>query len=394
MILPDLVQSIINTLESHGFEAFAAGGAVRDYLLGREPTDWDIATSAEPQAVIEILGEKACIPTGIKHGTVTYVSSHKAVEITTYRIDGEYQDNRHPESVMFSKNIADDLSRRDFTVNAMAYNPAIGIVDLFGGQNDLNARLIRTVGKPDKRFAEDGLRIIRGLRFSAVLGFEIEAETKTAIHQHKNLLKNIARERIQAELSKLVMSDNPQSVLIEFSDVFAVIFDDCPDFCQSKWAENAVLLSGCTSSLPVRLAVLFDRIGGNQPLHVLRYDNKTIRAVKTILNYLDLTIAPNSIVVKHILSEIGANMLRLVLEAKKAKYNDNILVINDIIDEIISTNQCYLQKDLAIDGNDLIVLGIADTQIGIMLKFLLNEVIEEKCENERSALITLIQKTK
>ncbi len=396
MTLPTHIQQTINALEAHGFEAYAVGGAVRDFLLNKELSDWDIATSALPQNVMEIFGEENCIPTGIKHGTVTYIAENQILEITTYRIDGEYLDNRHPETVTFSSNISDDLSRRDFTVNAMAYNPKAGIIDPFGGQNDLSAGIIRTVGNPDKRFCEDGLRIMRGLRFAATLGFEIEPETTAAIHQCRHLLRSIARERVSAELSKLVMANDPESILTGFGDIFEEIFELNGDFDQSQWAINSKLVCRCPHTLAVRLAILLNGISQNtlphQILKALRYDNKTICAVKTISGFIDLEIIPDPIFVKHLLSQLGETALRLVLETKKAKFPNSLPTsdaVGEVLSKIISTKQCYLQKDLAIDGNDLIKLGVSGAEIGRILKMLLNEVIEERCENKKPALTEL-----
>lgn len=397
MILPQAIQNTIDRLEQCGFEAYAVGGAVRDFLLNLSPKDWDIATSALPQNVIDIFGEKNCIPTGIKHGTITLVKDAQMIEITTYRVDGEYGDNRHPDRVVFSKSITEDLSRRDFTINAMAYAPKVGIVDLFGGQKDLAAKIIRTVSTPEKRFSEDGLRIIRGLRFGAVLGFDIEENTKLAMHQCKSLLGNIARERLQSELSKLVLADRPEEILTEFSDVFAEFLGIKTEFCPNKWSENAKLLGSCPLNLPLRLAILLDKAASNTPPHKilreLKYDNKTIYTAKIISNYIDKEILPEPICIKHILSELGENTLRLVLEAKRVK-NRDIAVIYNIMEKIISSNQCCKLKDLKIDGNDLIHLGISGKEIGRILKSLLNEVIEERCENKRSALIELAERLK
>ncbi len=397
MTLPELIQKTIDRIEQSGFEAYAVGGAVRDFLLAVKPTDWDIATSALPNDIIKIFGKKHCIPTGIKHGTVTYASNGQMIEITTYRIDGEYSDNRHPNQVVFSTSIADDLSRRDFTVNAMAYNPKSGIVDPFGGQQDLSAKIIRTVGDAEKRFSEDGLRIIRGLRFAAVLGFEIEAKTKAAIHRCKPLLGNIARERLQAELSKLVPADHPEKILTEFADVFAEFLGLNKNFCKDAWVTNSNRLCQCSQNLSLRLAILLDGVSGSilphQIVRGLKFDNKTVALVKNISNYINIKIAPDPICIKHILSELGEDTLRLVIEAQRIKHSA-VYNIEEILNEIISSKQCYLQKDLNVDGNDLIELGISGIEIGRILKLLLNEVIEERCENQKTALLKLAEKLK
>ena len=224
--LPRDVNTIITRLEGAGFEAFCVGGAVRDSLMGIVPGDWDVTTSATPEEIKKVFSDYKTIDTGIAHGTVTVLCDKTPYEVTTYRIDGEYSDNRRPESVSFTRNLEDDLSRRDFTINAIAYHPTKGIVDLFHGQDDIYNSIIRTVGNAHTRFNEDGLRIMRALRFSAVLGFTIEEETRKAIHENKDLLKNISVERISVELVKLIQGKNAFNVLMEYSDVFSVIIPE------------------------------------------------------------------------------------------------------------------------------------------------------------------------
>ena len=226
LTLPKNVEFIINRLENAGFEAFCVGGAVRDSVMNITPGDWDITTSALPEETKAIFGDFKTIDTGIKHGTITIIMDKKPYEVTTFRIDGEYNDNRHPENVLFTRNLKDDLSRRDFTINALAYNKKTGLADLFGGQADIYNSIIRTVGEPEKRFKEDGLRIMRALRFSAVLGFDIEENTKKAIHKNKDLLKNISAERLSAELIKLICGKNAFKILMEFPDVFSVFIPE------------------------------------------------------------------------------------------------------------------------------------------------------------------------
>ena len=200
--LPKDVKLILSKLNEHKYEAYIVGGCVRDSLLGLAPHDWDICTSALPEQIIEVFNGYRVIPTGLKHGTVTVIINDSQYEITTYRIDGEYEDNRHPKEVSFTNSLKDDLSRRDFTINSMAYNPSVGLIDYFDGQNDLDRKIIKCVGNPNKRFNEDALRILRSLRFSSTYGFYVEKETNNAIHQNVNLLNNISNERIQNELCK------------------------------------------------------------------------------------------------------------------------------------------------------------------------------------------------
>ena len=215
--LPEKIELILSRFESAGHKAYCVGGAIRDSVMGLEPGDWDITTSALPEETREIFADFKIIDTGIKHGTLTVLIDHVPYEITTFRIDGEYDDNRHPQRVEFTRSLSEDLARRDFTINALAYNHTAGLVDLYGGQDHIYNSIIKTVGEPDKRFQEDGLRIMRALRFSSVLGFTIEEETSNAIHANKELLKNISAERIAVELTKLVCGRNAFNVLMEYS---------------------------------------------------------------------------------------------------------------------------------------------------------------------------------
>ncbi|MBR5155690.1 MAG: CCA tRNA nucleotidyltransferase [Clostridia bacterium] len=396
MILPHFITKTVHALESCGFEAFLVGGSVRDSLLGHSPTDWDITTSAEPKDVIRIFGEENCIPTGIKHGTITLLTDNQPVEITTYRIDGNYLDNRHPENIIFSKNILEDLSRRDFTINAIAYNPKSGILDPFNGKSDLNNKIIRTVGKAEKRFSEDALRIMRALRFAATLDFEIEEDTLKAIHSCKGLLQNIARERLQAELSKLLLSPSPQKVLTECLDVFAEIFDVKYSFLLDIWCKNSQSLKNCDAVLPLRLAVLLDGISIKPPhilLRDLKFDNHTLKTVKTLSEHMNLSITPHPVLIKHMLSNVGEDTFKLILKAQLAKSPEEFTTIKNteaILNNIISTNQCYSLKQLAVCGNDLMAMGITGCDIGKTLNALLYAVIEGKCENKKDSLVEYI----
>ena len=224
--IPSKAKTIITLLENAGFEAFCVGGAVRDSIMGLNPTDWDITTSASPEDTVMVFKDYKTVDTGLKHGTLTVVIDKTPFEVTTYRVDGDYNDNRHPENVHFTKNLSDDLSRRDFTVNALAYNDKTGLVDLYGGQEDIYNSIVKTVGNPSARFQEDGLRIMRALRFASVLGFTIESETAKAIHDNKDLLKNISAERLAVELTKLVCGKNAFNILMEYWDVLSVFIPE------------------------------------------------------------------------------------------------------------------------------------------------------------------------
>ena len=240
--IPHYITEVLNMLYDKGFEAYLVGGCVRDALMGKAPHDFDLTTNATPDEMLSCFSEMKIIETGLKHGTVTVVSDGENVEITTYRIDGKYVDNRHPEEVLFTRNIHEDLSRRDFTVNAIAYSPKDGIVDIFDGQKDIKNKIIRCVGSPDNRFAEDGLRIIRALRFASVLGFTINEKTSESIHNNKELLKNISAERIFAELKKLICGICAKEIISDYFDVFSFVFPKLSNY-ETACKKNTQLLS-------------------------------------------------------------------------------------------------------------------------------------------------------
>lgn len=391
MIIPEFVLNIISKIEENGFEAFCVGGCVRDSLLGKTPSDWDITTSALPEDMLEIFKDYAVIPTGIKHGTVTVISEGNPIEVTTYRIDGDYLDGRHPESVRFSRNIRDDLSRRDFTVNAIAYSASCGMVDLFCGQSDLKSKIIRCVGDPEKRFTEDALRIMRAFRFAAVLGFEIEEETALAILRCFPLLENIAAERIMAELSKLLTADMPCGILLRFFDVFSFILGQKNSGIKKIWEENIKVLSKTPCVLPLRLAVLIRGLDDeNTILQRLRYDKKTQNKVKILLEMRKIKIPDTKLAVKKLLSEFGEEMVSLYIEMKKAEGEAFCIIYNTekFLAEILSGDECYTLKDLMVTGRDLKEqLALEGKALGAMLDMLLDAVICEKCENEKTALL-------
>ena len=231
MKLPSSVQFIISRLNENGYRADIVGGCVRDVMLGREPNDFDITTSALPEEMKQVFSDVRAIETGIKHGTLTVIIDSEPFEITTYRLDGEYTDNRHPDSVTFTRNLRDDLSRRDFTVNAMCYNEADGYTDLFGGKADLEKKLIRAVGDPEKRFSEDALRILRAIRFAATLDFAVEEKTAAAVHKLSHLLLNVSAERVFVEWKKLIGGVSAYKILSEFSDVISVVIPELSEMC-------------------------------------------------------------------------------------------------------------------------------------------------------------------
>ncbi len=432
--LPADVGFIIETLKNSGFSAYAVGGCVRDVMLGKMPYDWDVCTNAHPDNTVKIFNALGfpIIKTGIKHGTVTVVINKVNYEITTFRVDGEYEDFRRPDSVEFTDDLKLDLSRRDFTVNAMAYNPKTGVSDFFGGKEDLKNGIIKCVGDAKTRFTEDALRIMRALRFSAVLDFEIEENTAKAVVECAHLLKHVAPERINVELTKLLCGKKVKAVLEKFRDVFAVIIpeiSDMFDFEQHSkyhiydvWQHTVTAVENCENQPYIRLAMLLhdiakpvsftmkedgsghfyghceksSKIAWNV-LKRLKYDNKTVDTVCSLIKYHD-TRAVSGMQIKKLLSKIGAEMYKLLLlvqeadaKAKTPKYSKLSLALikeaRENFGKIIDKGECYSIKMLDINGNDLAALGYKGKQIGNCLDHLLELVIEGKIENKKQEMV-------
>ena len=432
--LPEYVLTAMKKLEENGFTAFAVGGCVRDSIMGKEAHDWDMTTSATPEETLEVFKSFRTVPTGIKHGTVTVLVDKHPLEITTFRIDGDYKDNRRPESVKFTRNIENDLSRRDFTVNAMAFNKKDGIVDLFGGCEDIDNKIIRSVGDPDCRFNEDALRIMRALRFSATLGFKIEEKTSESIKRNKHLLKNIASERIRIELEKLIMGDDAERILLRFSDVIFEIIPElksteglaqnCPYHIYDVYRHIVKSIALSKKDKYVRLAMLLHDIAkpdakttdengidhfkchaslsadkANEILKRLRYDKKTISLVTKLILHHDDRLYENPRSIKKHASKHGFEFLYLLDEVSRAdilaqnpSMTDRIALCDNYINELKSLENetpCLKISDLKIDGNDLIRLGFSGKEIGEKLEFLLDRVIKNEVENNREELIKL-----
>lgn len=431
--LPQNVLIILDRLEKAGYEAYCVGGAVRDSLMGMIPGDWDITTSAMPKETRELFSDYKTIDTGLKHGTLTVIIDHTPYEITTYRIDGDYEDNRHPDEVSFTKNLQEDLARRDFTVNAIAYNPTVGVVDLYGGQDHIYNSIIKTVGNPDKRFNEDALRIVRALRFASVLGFSIDEETKSAIHRNKELLKNISVERISVELVKLVCGKNAFNVLMEFSDVLSVFIPEIApavDFKQfgekhayDVWEHICHTVDTIPADKTLRLTMLLHDLGkvpthklnekgestfknhasvggemAREILTRLRFDKKTVTRVSFLVGNHDFEPPESKLLLKKHLKTKTPEDIRTLLIIKKSdrgalseKYRDiseGTAQTLKWLKEIEDNNECCTISQLAVNGNDLINHGFSGEDIGKRLDFLLDAVIEGKIENKKSLLLT------
>lgn len=437
MILPLYVKNIIDTLSASGHEAYAVGGCVRDSLLGITPGDYDVCTSALPEEIKSVFCGFTVVPTGEKHGTVTVISD-APVEITTFRTDGSYSDNRHPDRVRFVSHVEEDLSRRDFTVNAMAYSPEKGIIDPFGGTSDLEKGIIRCVGDAHMRFNEDGLRIMRALRFASVYGFEIEEETAKAIRKNRELLLGISPERLFSEMSKLLMGKGAHVILKEYAEVVGVFIPEIlpmigfeqhtPHHHLDVWGHTLqVLKNSWGDDLAMRwTALLHDskkpacfvldekgrgHFGGHQEMGAenarniltrLKCDNKTKDAVVSLIAHHDLYFRGDTRDMQRLINTLGRELplriFRFRVYDSKAQNPETVpekILESEramrIYNEVIEKKLCCFTSDLAIDGNDLIKLGMSPGKgLGEMLKALLDAVIDTRCENTKSALTEYI----
>lgn len=421
--MPPQVDTALNILNRFGFEAYIVGGCVRDSLLGADPKDWDITTPALPEDVKRCFRNHRIIETGLKHGTVTVIISGMPIEITTYRRDGEYKDNRRPDSVDFIDNITMDLERRDFTINAVAYNKR-GILDLFEGIGDIESKIIRCVGDPDKRFNEDGLRILRALRFASVLGFEIETGTSDSIHKNRELLKNISPERIAAEFNKLIAGMNLKKVMADYRDIIQVFIpeikstepDNLNESDLSRWHKTLTCMENVPNDLALRLAALFHNLCGREKSGIdvdcsetcaalafeimgrLRYDKATSEKVRVFILYHNKKINPDERDVKRWLNKVGEPLLKGIFEIKKAIIKsglganeeklDSIKRTEDVLSRVIAEKQCYNLKMLNLNGDDLLSAELArGAEIGRILNELLHMVIDDEIENDREKLL-------
>lgn len=435
--LPKKVLFIINNLQLAGYDAFAVGGCVRDSILARKPQDWDITTSAKPEAIKEIF--RRTVDTGIEHGTVTVMIGKDSYEVTTYRIDGAYEDSRHPKEVRFTNCLEEDLRRRDFTINAMAYNDDVRLVDVFGGMQDLNHHLIRCVGDPRERFSEDALRILRAVRFSAQLDFPIEPDTAKAVKELAPNLKNISAERIQTELVKLLVSDHPEKILdayeLGITKVILPEFDAMMEttqetlhHCYNVGEHTIHALMNIPADKVLRLTMLFHDTGKparktvdpdgtahfkghayvseeltKSIMHRLKFDNDTLRKVSKLVLYHDDRMPATMKHVRRAMNRISAELFPYYMKVRMAdtlaqsdyqrdKKLENLAGIEKCYQEILEKKQCVSLKELKVNGQDLIAAGIEKgPKIGQTLQTLLQEVIEEPEKNTREYLLARIK---
>lgn len=449
LYIPEKVNNIIEELMMHGFEAYAVGGCVRDMVLGREPEDWDITTSATPQEVKQIF--RRTVDTGIQHGTVTVLVDKEHFEVTTYRLDGVYEDNRHPKEVSFTSNLTEDLKRRDFTINAMAYNEKEGFIDLFGGMEDIQKGMIRCVGSASERFDEDALRILRAVRFSAQLGFVIEEETLKAIREKVTHLNNISAERIRVELTKLILSDHPDRlrtlyevgitkvVLPEFDmmmtteqknihHIYSVgehtihaVMEVAGDLRDKRFNMNQrgilrwVLLLHDIGK-PATVTVGKDgqnhfyghqekgAIAAKGILKRLKFDNDTLDVVVHLIRWHDYRFVLTPAGMRKAASKIGKDFMELLFEVNRAdtsaknpehtkeKYNQ-LHEARRLYREILDRGECVSLKELAVNGKDLIMEGFKPgRELGNTLNHLLEVVIENPQLNQKKILLGMARK--
>ncbi len=431
MDIPEAVQNVLETLEAAGHEAWCVGGCVRDSLLGRVPGDWDVTTNALPGEVLAVFGGRA-LPTGLKHGTVTVKSEGESVEVTTYRVDGVYLDHRRPESVSFTRSIDEDLARRDFTVNAIAVNLRGELRDPFGGREDLKYGDLRCVGDPDRRFQEDALRILRGMRFAAVLGLDEDDATERAIDRNRELLRDIAPERIQVELLKLLcgpyakqaLDNHPQVIGVFWPEVLPMLHFDQRNIhhCYDVWEHSTVALANTPPNPALRCAALLHDVGKpnsftldengvghfyghasiscrltDAMLQRLKFSTALREQILRLVEWHDRLIYPTAKGLRRALRLLGETDLRLLLDLKRA---DNLAQASDfrgrqeeishaerILSQLLEEDACFSLKHLAVRGSDLLTLGLSGPAVGAMLNRLLDQVVDGELPNERDALL-------
>lgn len=439
--IPTGARKIIARLEQHGYEAYIVGGCVRDSLMGKRPSDWDICTSARAEEMMALFEDKRVIPTGIQHGTLTILAEDGAYEVTTFRIDGEYLDHRHPKSVAFTRELAEDLSRRDFTINAMAWHPERGLIDLFGGVEDLRDRLVRAVGDPVQRFNEDGLRMLRMVRFATVLDFDYDPATYDAVRKQGHLLQYISKERIQVELNKIFLAAHPARGLEDLYTLGMYPYI-IPMMCHTVGFaqrgghhfldvfEHSLLAVGVIApELVLRLTMLLHDIGkpfvwdsseslsydrfddhaavsaklAGKILRDLKYDNATRKDVVELIAHHNDILLPDPVNVRRALARLGEVQTRRLVQVKVADLiahdlageREKILAlfaeISDVIDEVVARGDCTSVKALAIGGQDMMALGLSGRAIGQMLNAALELVLEKPEMNTRETLLNWVR---
>lgn len=432
--LPSGARYILEQLNTAGYEAYLVGGCVRDLLRGVTPHDWDICTQAMPGEIEACFPELSTLETGLVHGTVTLLADHQPFEVTTYRSDGTYSDGRHPDAVAFVTSLTEDLARRDFTVNAMAMSLDGSIQDPFGGRDDLRRGLLRCVGDPDRRFQEDGLRLMRALRFSAVLDFEIEPDTAAALRRNLPMLDKVAAERVRSELCKLLLGPRCVPILREYPQVLCRFWPQLaplveleqrnPWHCWGGWEHTLHALAAAPLDLTLRLAVLLHDAGKpsckttdaqgidhfyghaavsgsltDEMLRTLKFDNATRRRVVTLVEHHDAPVHPTEKSIRRWLNRLGEEALFQLLEIKRcdnmgqspekvAQRLSDLTALTELAHQVVAQGQCFSLKDLAVDGHDVLAAGVpSGPQVGQTLNALLAAVIAGELPNDKAALL-------
>ena len=438
--LPDNAKYIIEKLQNAGYECYAVGGCVRDSLRGVEPNDWDFTTSALPDEIERVFADHTTVTVGKQYGTIAVILDDAPHEITTYRVDGCYSDTRHPDEVRFSSSLCDDLARRDFSINAMAYNDRDGLVDLYGGRSDMGFGVIRCVGEPEQRFCEDALRILRALRFAAMLGYSIEQRTAEAILKQRRLLADISAERVRDELLKLLCGEKVDFILRRYRSVIAVVIPELMgtfDFDQHNKHHNRDVYRHIVASVRniepdplLRMTMLFHDIGKplaqtvdkkgeyhyrNHPqigaamtreiLRRLCLPNHFIDDVCTLIRYHDVRFEPDSVQLKQFLKQLGPEHMKRLYKIQRADImaqssymrDEKLRKLGAVYTEllrILKSGECYSLRMLGISGADLLHLGYrSGKQIGEMLESALEKVIVGELPNEREALFAYVTAT-
>ncbi len=437
MVLPSYLLPLFHRLEQSGRRCYAVGGCVRDSIMEISPQDYDLCTDARPEEVISLFSDYRCIPTGLRHGTVTVLAEGHPVEITTFRTEGSYTDGRRPDWVTFTPSLEEDLSRRDFTVNAMAFSPEEGIIDPFGGRQDLEKGLLRCVGDPDRRFAEDALRILRCLRFASTLGFSIHPNTAAALKNTASRLTLVSGERIGAELNKLLCGKQVRQILLNWPDVLGVVLPEilpmvgCPQRTPyhrfDVWGHTAAAVEAIPPKVELRLTMLFHDAGkpacaftdesgtdhfyghgkisaqlAQTALARLKWDRATSETVVELCLLHDRVLVPSLPAVKRLLNKIGPERLEQLILVKEADTlaqsklalprMEQHQQIRRLAQQILEEQSCFSRKDLAVTGKDLLALGIpAGPKMGEILEALLNAVMDGKISNQREALLQYLR---
>lgn len=433
----DIAKKVLQKILDAGYEAYLVGGCVRDYLLKKIPKDFDITTNALPEDIEKVFFDYRIIRTGIKHGTVTVIFENEAFEITTYRKDGVYSDHRRPDQVSFSTSLVDDLARRDFTINAMAYNEIEGLVDFYEGQKDLEEGILRCVGTPALRFKEDALRMLRLLRFSSELGFKVEEQTVQGVFEQKSLLERVSKERISEECTKLLCGNGAGKVVVRWIDVLGVVLPEIlpmkgfkqrnPHHRYDVLCHTAVVIDSIPAIPHLRWAALLHDIGkpwcytvdkrgighfyghaneseimAEMILKALKMDRDTIKKVTTLIRYHDVRMEAQPAIVKEWLCKLGKETFEDLLLLKKAdlagqnplngKKDHKLAELCNVTNNILESSQCYQLKDLKINGNDLIEYGVKDgEQVGRILRHALKNVIKDQVVNEKEELLQFLK---